>query len=169
VTNEKQPAETPDPRDPATWSAESLAALQRVLDDSLRAAGAAVSDTFDRAERRLGAAEFVRAWNEVRLKAMATSGRNGPHIAPVHAEFVAGKLRSTIYDNAVRLRDLRRNPEVALTTWGPNGFTAIVNGCAKEVPGSLRDTRPGATGRARRTVTLEIEVTRIYAMGPSQR
>jgi hypothetical protein len=160
---------TPDPRDPANWPAESLTALQHILDESLRAAGTAVSETFDRAERRLTAAEFVAAWNEVRLKAMATAGKNGPHIAPVHADFVAGRLRSTIYDNAVRLRDLRRNPAVALTTWAPNGFTAIVNGRAKEVPDSLRDTRPGASGRARRTVTLEIEVTRIFAMGPSQR
>jgi hypothetical protein len=154
-----------DDRDPRTWPPEALARLQHILDESLRSAGAAVSETFDHAQRRLTAAEFATAWNAVRLKAMATVGKNGPHIAPVHAELVAGKLRSTIYDNAVRLRDLRRNPEVAFTTWAPNGFTAIVHGRAHEIPGSLRDTRPGATGRPRRTVALEIEITRIYAMG----
>ena len=157
---------TPEERDPAHWPPEALPAIQRVLDDSRRSAGAAVQDTFDHEGRRLDAAELVAFWNGSRLKAMATAGRKGPHIAPVHAEFVGGKLRSTIFENAVRRSDLRRNPEVALTTWGPNGAAAIVYGRAREVPGTSRETRTGATGRMRRTVTLEIEVTRIYAMGP---
>jgi hypothetical protein len=112
------------------------------------------------------ALEFVEFWNGSRLKAMATQGTNGPHVAPVHAEFVSGRLRSTIYENAVRRRDLRRNPSVALTTWGANGAAAIVYGIAREVPESSRETRPGATGRSRRTVALEIDVTRIYCMKP---
>jgi uncharacterized pyridoxamine 5'-phosphate oxidase family protein len=110
------------------------------------------------------ALEFVTFWNSSRMKAMATVGKARPHIAPVHAEFVNGRLRSTVYDNAVRRRDLHDNPNVALTTWGPGGATAIVYGRAREVPDSVRDTRPGATGKARRTVALDIDVTRIYAM-----
>ncbi len=156
---------TPDERDPAHWPPAALAALQRILDRSRAHAGAAVRDTFDRPERRMTAMEFISFWNESRMKAMATVGKNGaPHLAPVHAEFLDGRLRSTIYENAVRRRDLRDHPHVALTTWGPNGATAIVYGRAREVPGSLRETRPGATGRPRRTVALDIEVTRIYAM-----
>ncbi len=157
----------PEAKDPDAWDPEALAHLQAVLDRSRDAAGEAVRDTFDRAARRLDAAAFVRFWNATRMKAMATSGPDGaPHIAPVHAEFVAGRLRSTIYDTAVRRRDLRTNPRVALTTWGEGGAAAIVYGRAREVPNSLRDTRPGARGTPRRTVALEIEVTRIYAMGP---
>lgn len=157
---------TPDERDPAHWPPAALERLQRVLDASMGVAGAAVRDTFDRADRRMTAVEFVAFWNGSRLKAMATVGPKSPHIAPVHAEFVAGRLRSTIYENAVRRRDLKRNPNVALTTWGPNGAAAIVYGRAREIAGSLRDTRPGATGQPRRTIALEIEVTRIYAMKP---
>ncbi|MGH7787477.1 MAG: pyridoxamine 5'-phosphate oxidase family protein [Candidatus Binatia bacterium] len=162
------PAEPPrEGRDPALWPADVLAALQAVLDRSLQSGGAAVLDTFDHADRRLSAAPFVNWWNETRLKAMATVGPAGaPHLAPVHAEFVDGRLRSTIYEHAVRRRDLRANPEVAFTTWGDHGAAAIVYGRAREVPDSGRETRPGATGRARRTVTLDIEVTRIYAMKP---
>lgn len=122
-------------------------------------------DTFARPERAMTAAEFVAFWNGTRMKAMATVGANhAPHIAPVHAEFVNGRLRSTIYETALRRRDLQNNPEVALTTWGPNGAAAIVYGRATEVPDSLRETRTGATGGRRRTVALDIEVTRIYAM-----
>jgi len=154
-----------DDKDPASWPPEALAALQTVMDRSRQSAGPAVLDTFERADRRMTAAELVVFWNASRMKAMATSGPGGaPHIAPVHAEFVAGRLRTTIYEDAVRRRDLAVNPQVALTTWGPHGAAAIVYGVAREVPDSLRETRPGATGRARRTVALEIEVTRIYAM-----
>lgn len=156
---------TPDQRDPATWPPDALATIQRVLDRSLTSAGHAVRDTFARSERAMSAAEFVAFWNGTRMKAMATVGAGGaPHIAPVHAEFVSGRLRSTIFETARRRRDLQSNPEVALTTWGPNGAAAIVYGRAREVPDSLRDTRTGATGGPRRTVALDIEVTRIYAM-----
>jgi len=156
---------TPDERDPATWPPEALTAIQAVIDRSRRGAGQAVRDTFDRAERRMTALEFVQFWNGTRMKAMATTGPDGtPHLAPVHAEFVNGRLHSTIYENAVRRRDLRDNPRVALTTWGPHGAAAIVHGRARELPDSLRTTRPGATGTTRRTVALDIEVTRIYAM-----
>ncbi len=157
---------TPEERDPANWPPEALARLQGVLDRSRVAAGQAVRDTFDHDDRRMTAAEFVTFWNGTRLKAMATVGKGArPHIAPVHAEFVDGRLRSTIYENALRRRDLRDNPEVALTTWGASGATAIIYGTARELPNSLRETRPGATGAQRRTVALDIEVRRIYAMG----
>ena len=158
-----------DEKDPSTWPTELLAALQAIIDRSRASAGSAVLDTFDRADRRMSALEFVTFWNGARMKAMATVGEGDvPHMAPVHAEFVAGRLRTTIYENAVRRRDIAVRPQVALTTWGPNGAAAIVYGIAREVPGSLRETRPGASGRVRRTVTLDIEVTRIYAMGPRE-
>jgi len=156
---------TPEERDPANWPADALEPLQRILHRSRGRAGQAVRDTFDRPERQMSALEFVTFWNSSRLKAMATVGTGGePHIAPVHAEFVNGRLRSTIYENALRRRDLHHNPRVALTTWGPHGAAAIVYGRAREVANSLRETRPGATGAARRTVALDIEITRIYAM-----
>ena len=154
-----------DDMDPATWPAEALAALQAVLDASRAAAGQALRDSFDHAGRQMTAAELVAFWNGTPLKAMATVGRSGaPHVAPVHAVFVAGRLRSTIYANAVRRRDLRSNPHVAFTTWGAHGAAVILSGRALEIAGSARDTRPGASGRARRTVALDIEITRIHAM-----
>lgn len=158
---------TADARDPATWPAEALAAIQQAIDRARASGGTAVLETFDHADRRMTAAEFVRFWNGTRTKAMATTGADGaPHLAPVHAEFVSGRLRTTIYENAVRRRDLRRNARVAFTTWGPHGAAAIVHGIARELPDSLRETRPGASGRPRRTVALDVEVRRIYAMKP---
>ena len=167
-TKGKQPivaGASPDERDPTQWPAEAFVPLQQILDRSRGRAGQAVRDTFEQPNRQMTAREFVSFWNASRLKAMATVGRRGtPHIAPVHAEFVNGELRSTIYENAMRLRDLQDNPAVALTTWGPLGATAIVYGRSRVLPNSQRDTRAGATCAARRTVALHIEVTRIYAM-----
>ncbi len=155
----------PEDKDPTRWPAQVLADIQIVLDRSRRVAGAAVLDTFNRPERQLSALEFAQFWNGTRMKAMATVSAEGtPHIAPVHAELVQGRLRTTIFEKAARRVDLSRNPRVAFTCWGPHGAAAIVNGRAREVPGSLRETRTGASGGPRRTVTLEIEITRIYVM-----
>jgi hypothetical protein len=156
---------TPEERDPERWPPEVFARIQDILDRSLAAAGEAARETFARPERHMTAREFVVFWNSCALKAMATASRRGrPHIAPVHAEFVGGELRSTIYVNAVRRRDLEENPYVALTTWGSDGAVAIVSGRAEFIPGSERETRPGASGKPRRTVALRIVIERIYAM-----
>lgn len=151
--------------DPLAWDSALLIPIQAALDGGRTRGGVAARETFDHPDRRMTAAEFVTAWNEIRLKAMATSSPDGaPHVAPVHAAFIDGHLRSTIYENAARRRDLRHNPRVTFTTWTANGFAAILHGIAREIPDSLRETRAGASGKPRRTVTLEIEVTRIHAM-----
>jgi hypothetical protein len=63
----------------------------------------------------------------------------------------------------VRRTDVARNPRVAFTTW-KDGAVAILYGRAREVAGTLRDARPGRSGAARRIVTLEVALTRVYAM-----
>lgn len=156
---------SPEERNPDLWPPEVFERLQAILDHSRARAGKALKESFDRPQRRMDAREFARFWNSCPLKAMATVGPNGhPHIAPVHAEFVRGELRSTIYVDAVRRRDLEHNPHVALSTWSTDGSVAIVYGRARVLPGSERETRPGASGQARKTVALQIEVGRIYAM-----
>ncbi len=158
----------PEERDPSTWPPECFVEIQRVLDASLPRSGQAIRNTFEQPQRQPDAREFVMMWNEARLKAMSTVGPGRqPHSAPVHAEFVNGILRTSIYTDAVRLRDIRQNPNVSFTTWAANGAAAIVYGTASEVPNSLRDTRPGATGKARQTVLLQIKLKRIYAMKAS--
>jgi len=74
-------------------------------------------------------------------------------------------LRLVIYDNTVRRVDLRTNPRVSFATW-KDGAAAIVYGRAREVDGSLRETRPGRSGAPRNVVTVEVTLTRVYAMRP---
>ncbi len=152
-------------RDPHRWSAEHLDRIQRILDRSRETAGKAARETFDRMERHMDAAELVAFWNDTKVKAMATVSPKGlPHIAPIHASFEDGVLRTTIYVDAVRRIDIRSNPEVALSTWGEGGLAAILYGRAYEIDGSEKEAHTGASGTSRRVIGLRIDVHRIYAM-----
>ncbi|MCC6850004.1 MAG: pyridoxamine 5'-phosphate oxidase family protein [Deltaproteobacteria bacterium] len=142
----------------------SLAALQALLDRSTRTATPAVADSIAYAGRQMTAAELVEFWKDARIMAMTTVGRNGqPHSAPVHSTLDGATLSLVIYEHTVRREDLKANPRVSFTTW-KDGAVAILYGRAREVPGSLRDTRPGRSGTPRKVVTIAVELTRAYAM-----
>lgn len=141
-----------------------LAALDALIARSTRTATPAVADSVAYSERQMTAAELVAFWKDARMMAMATVGPAGqPHVAPVHSELDGTTLRLVVYENAVRRADLARNPRVAFTTW-KDGAAAILYGRAREVPGSLRAARAGRSGAPRRVVTIEVELTRVYAM-----
>jgi hypothetical protein len=143
---------------------DALAALQALIDRSTRTASAAVADSIAFPERQMTAAELLAFWSNARLMAMATVGPAGqPHLAPVHSELDGTTLRLVVYENTIRRADLRKNPRVAFTTW-KDGAAAILYGRAREVPGSLRDARAGRSGAMRRVVTIEVALTRVYAM-----
>jgi predicted pyridoxine 5'-phosphate oxidase superfamily flavin-nucleotide-binding protein len=142
----------------------SLDALQRLLDRSTDSATPAVADSVAYPDRQMSAAELTEFWKAARIMAMTTVGANGqPHTAPVHSTLEGTTLTLVIYDNTVRRTDIRTNPRVSFTTW-KDGAVAILYGRAREVPGSLRETRPGRSGKPRNVVTIEVELTRVYAM-----
>jgi hypothetical protein len=116
------------------------------------------------------AAELLAFWQDVRLVAMTTVGPDGaPHTAPVHARLDGPTLRVAVYENTVRRRDLATNPRVAFATWGTGGAAVILYGRATEVAGSLRDARPGRSGKPRKVVELTVRLTRVYAMRAPER
>jgi hypothetical protein len=146
-----------------------LAALQALIDRSTRTATPSVADSVAYPDRQMTAAELVAFWNGARMMAMATVGAHGqPHIAPVHSEIDGTCLRVVVYDDAVRRFDLHANPRVAFTTW-KDGAVAIAYGRAREVADSLRPARPGRSGAARNVVTVEVALTRVYAMRAPER
>ena len=149
--------------------ADPLADLQALIDQSTRTATPSVAESIAFPGRQMTAAELVAFWRDARIMAMATVGPQGqPHVAPVHSEIDGTTLRLAIYEDTVRRLDLRSNPRVAFTTW-KDGAAAIVYGRAREVEGSLRDARPGRSGQPRKVVTIEIELTRVYAMRAPER
>jgi hypothetical protein len=143
---------------------DQLAALQALIDRSVRTATPAVGDSLAYPERQMTAAELVEFLQGTRMLAMATVGPAGqPHLAPVHAELTGTMLRLVVYENTVRRQDLRANPRVAFTTWR-DGAAVLLYGRAREVPGSGREARPGRSGKPRTVVTVEVRLTRVYAM-----
>jgi hypothetical protein len=149
--------------------ADPLADLQGLIDRSTRTATPSVAESIAFPDRQMTAAELVTFWKDARMMAMATVGARGqPHVAPVHSEIDGTTLRLVIYDDTVRRLDLRSNPRVAFTTW-KDGAAAIVYGRAREVPDSVREARPGRSGRPRRLVTIEVALTRVYAMRAPER
>ncbi len=147
-----------------------LAGLQAIIDRSTKTATPSVADSVAYPSRQMTAAEFVEFWSSIRLVAMATVGAKGqPHLAPVHAQIAGTTLKLVIYDNTVRRADLARNPRVGFTTWNDEGAAAIVYGRAREMAGSIRDARPGQSGKPRRVIGVEVAITRIYAMRAPQR
>lgn len=151
----------------APHTPEELAALDALIARSVRTATPAVADSVAYPGRQMSAAELIDFWREVRLVAMATVGSAGqPHIAPVHARLRGTTLRLVIYDNTIRREDLRSNPRVAFTGWAPGGGAVILYGRAHEVPGSLRESRSGRSGTPRQVVSIEVQLTRVYAMRP---
>ena len=153
---------------PPTTPAE-LAALQSLLDRSTRTASPAVADSVAYAKRQMTAPELDAFWRQVGLVAMTTVGPEGqPHTAPVHAELRGTTLRLVVYENTVRRRDLATNPRVAFTTW-KEGAVVILYGRGREVPGSLRAARSGRSGAPRKIVSIEVELTRVYAMRAPER
>jgi hypothetical protein len=149
--------------------ADPLAALQALIDRSVRTATPSVADSIAFPERQMSAAELVAFWRDARMMAMATVGPAGqPHVAPVHSELDGTTLRLVVYDNTIRRADLATNPRVAFTTW-KDGAAAILYGRAREVRGSLREARAGRSGAPRRVVTIEVRLTRAYAMRAPER
>ena len=151
-------------------NAADLAGLQAIIDRSTKTATPSVADSVAYPARQMTSAEFVEFWSSVRLVAMATVGDKGqPHLAPVHAQIVGTTLKLVVYDNTIRRADLARNPRVGFTTWDDHGAAVIVYGRAREMPGSIRDARPGQSGKPRRVIGIEVAITRIYAMRAPQR
>jgi hypothetical protein len=146
--------------------------LQELLDRTVARAGPAMKQTFGRDSTRLSAEAFREFWNTTRMFAVSTRGENGsPHIAPVHVQLREDDdLEMAIFEDSVRLKDLRSDPSIAITSWGEGGTVAIVYGRCSEVEGSRREVNPGGNPELRRYVlTMRIEMTRAYAMKPAPR
>ncbi len=142
--------------------------LDGLLEASRAAAGADLKSLIDQPERHMDADAFRAFVADVRLWAMATTGKSGnPHIAPVHLGLSEDdELQMTIHTESVRMADIRRDPRVAFTAWADGGRMVILYGAASVIPGSAGVS--GAGGRDKPIVRLKIEPTRIYAMDPQR-
>ncbi|MEO8539150.1 MAG: pyridoxamine 5'-phosphate oxidase family protein [bacterium] len=145
--------------------------LTRLLQKSASTAGPAIAATFNKEERALTVEEFRAFWRATRMFAVATGGEHGaPHIAPVHVLLEEGDVfRMSIFEDSARLRDLRRDPRIAVTTWGDDGTIVILYGRCSEAPDSRRELSRGGQSDGRAVIAMTIEPTRIHVMCPRPR
>jgi hypothetical protein len=135
--------------------AKTKPSLQALLDGSVETAGPAIKATFGRPDCRYNAEQFREFWRKTRMFAVSTRGKSGaPNIAPVHVTLREDDdLEMAIFEDSVRLKDLRRDPRIAITSWGEGGAVAIVYGRCRELEGSRREVNPGGNPELRRYVT----------------
>ena len=145
--------------------------IEELLANSAATAGPAIAATFNQPGRQLTADEFRAFWRGTRMWAVATAGKNGaPHIAPVHVLLEDGDVfRMSIFEDSARLADLRRDPRIAVTSWGDDGTIAILYGRCTEVPDSRRELTRGGNADGRAVIAMEIEPTRLHVMCPRPR
>jgi hypothetical protein len=145
------------------WRGEVVDRIQRLLDESLAAAGEVQRSFFGKPERRLAAATFLSTWNSIYMCAAATTGPSGwPHVAAVKLEFDADAyLPMLVYLGGARERDLRHNPRVGLQKQSDDGTALTVYGRT-----AFTDVEPVVDQRGRQHVRVLVRPVRAYAIGP---
>lgn len=110
---------------------EDLTALQRVIDDSYRAAGPHMLD-ISTPERRLDAMQLAAELDGMRLLTLATSTRDGrPINGPVDGIFYRGQFHFGSAYTSVRHRHLCERPTVSATHLPGEHLAVTVHGDAE--------------------------------------
>jgi hypothetical protein len=116
---------------------EDLRALQRVLDEGAAAAGPHLARVVT-PEHRVDAVDLCRRLQGMCLLALATVTADGrPRVSPVDGIFYRGEFWFGTAPDALRMRHLRRRPDVSATHIPGEEFAVTVHGRA--VPADLRD------------------------------
>lgn len=126
---------------------DDLVELQRVIDDSYRAAGPHLLD-ISTPERRLDATTLARELTGMRLLALATSTRDGrPINGPVDGIFYRGCFHFGSSRSSLRFRHVLERPAVSATHLPGESLAVTVHGDAE-----LIDTAAPEHAEFRRTL-----------------
>ena len=114
-------------------TAEDLAELQRLLDESYTTAGAHLREVTT-PERRLDAVALAAKLDDMRLLVLATSTADGRPIAgPVDGIFYRGSFHFGSSPDSVRFRHIRSRPAVSATHLPSEELAVTVHGTAEPV------------------------------------
>ncbi|HVT65747.1 MAG TPA: pyridoxamine 5'-phosphate oxidase family protein [Mycobacteriales bacterium] len=112
-------------------TAEELAALQRLLDDSAAGGGRHLSGIID-AERRLTATQLCERLTGMRLLTVATVTADGrPLTGAVDGYFLHGAWYFSTSPDSVRMRHLRARPAISATHLPGESLQVSVHGRAE--------------------------------------
>jgi hypothetical protein len=112
-------------------TAEDLAALQALLDDSIERAGPFLRSSFRMPERSLSAAELVARLDGPLTVALATvTARGEPRVAPIGALFLHGRFHVPTVAESGRARHLAARPAVSVSYHEGIDLAVIAHGSA---------------------------------------
>jgi hypothetical protein len=115
-------------------SAQDIAALQSLIDQSIDSAGPFIKQSFDMPALSLSAPRLITHLQGAVTIALGTVTSDGrPRVAPVIALFVRGSFFIPTVSNALRTRHVVNNPNVSLTLYEGNDFAILVHGTAEIV------------------------------------
>jgi nitroimidazol reductase NimA-like FMN-containing flavoprotein (pyridoxamine 5'-phosphate oxidase superfamily) len=107
---------------------DDLSALQDLLDRSFAAAGQHLLEVIT-PENRMTAPEVCDRLQGVRLLALATATADGrPLVGPVDGVFYRGSFHFSSSPDSLRIRHLRRRPQVSATHVPEESFAVTVHG-----------------------------------------
>jgi len=122
-------------------TADDLARLQRLLDDSYDAAGAHLREVTT-PDRRLSAGELAERLQGVCLLVLATSTADGrPVTGPVDGIFYRGAFHFGSSPDSVRFRHIARRPHVSATHLPGEELSVSVHGRAVRLDMAAPDQR----------------------------
>jgi hypothetical protein len=114
-------------------TAQDLANLQRLLDESAAAAGGHLQSVFDE-EHRMTAPQLVGLLTGINVLDVATvTARGEPRVAPVDGLFYRGRWWFGSSPESARFRHLRQRPAVSACHTRGEQFAVIVHGSATEI------------------------------------
>ena len=154
-----------------------LERLQRLLDTSHAQAGSHLRTIFSD-EQRAGAREIAARLSGVRVISLATVTPGGePRVGPVDGLFFRGRFHFGTSEDAVRMRNLRKNPSVSAAYTEGDRFAVIVHGNAVELdpqdPANdrfwdyCRAVYPGWDSWGSHTPYAAIEPDRMFSFAPA--
>jgi general stress protein 26 len=113
-------------------TAEELAALQHLLDASLRRSGDHLRSIIHEGSRTPSAETVCRLLAGMKVLVIATVGADGrPRTSAVDGHFLHGRWVFTTSGDAVKVRDLSRNPAVSASYVDEERFALFTHGDAE--------------------------------------
>jgi len=113
-------------------TAAELTGLQELLDASLRRSGEHLRGIIHEGSRTPSAATVCRLLDGMKVLVVATVGADGrPRTSAVDGHFVHGRWIFTTSGDAVKCRDLRRNPAVSASYVDEERFALFTHGDAE--------------------------------------
>jgi nitroimidazol reductase NimA-like FMN-containing flavoprotein (pyridoxamine 5'-phosphate oxidase superfamily) len=114
-------------------TAEDLAAMQRLIDESHAGAGAHMRTIFDE-RRRMSAEQVAAELTGMQILALSTVTAGGePRVAPVEGHLYRGRLHFGSGHDSLRFRHLRARPAVSAAVIRGEELCVIVHGRAVEL------------------------------------